>query len=182
MLRIYGLGGVAVPARSATEEVDIDEVAELEVPGAGVPDLVEAGVQDLVVDVRDSDNEKLSTDADDEDGQQAAARVAAARVAKAARLSQIQNDISDPNLSLAQLALITKKELETDKAEEETRRRGELMATPVDEVDNDLKGGEASNGTGSMIDQISSQLRAISSRRCACVRRHVVATLRWGDV
>jgi hypothetical protein len=182
ILRIYCPGGVAVPGRSAIEEADVDEVAEVEVPEvgsnilpqvpevgssilpqpkAGVPDLEEAGDQDLVVDVRDSDSEKLSTDSDDPEGLQAEAHVEAWRVAKAARLSQIQNDISDPNLSLAQLADITKKELETDKAEEETRQRGELdVAKPVDEMDNDLRGDETRHDNDPMIDRISSHLRA----------------------
>jgi hypothetical protein len=159
MLRIYGPGGVAVPAWPALE-VDLDEVADVEVPETGVQDLEASGVRDLVEVARDCESDGASADSDAEGDQQAAARVEAARIARAARLSRLQEDIR-PNMSLAQIAILTREELETDKAEEETRQRPELdMAKPVCPVDNDFKGDEASIDAGSMIDQISSQLRA----------------------
>jgi hypothetical protein len=175
MLRIYGPGGVAVPARSALERVDLDEVADVEVPETVVQDLEETRVQDLV-EAHDSDSESISTDSDDEDGQQAAARVAAARVAKAASLSRLQEDISDPNMSFAQIA---KKELETDDAEEETHQHAELdVAKPVEPVDNDRKGDKASTDAGSMIGQISSQLRANTLRNKVAME-HINVNTDW---
>jgi hypothetical protein len=71
MLRIYGPGGVAAPARSALE-ADLDEVAEVAEVEVQEPERDRTRVQDHV-EAHDSESERASTDSDDEE---AASRVA----------------------------------------------------------------------------------------------------------
>jgi hypothetical protein len=80
---------------------------------------------------------------------------------RAARLSRLQEAISSPHMSFEKIAILTKKELQTDRTEQEKRQRAELdVAKPVEPADNDLKGDKADIDAGSIVDRISSPLHA----------------------
>jgi hypothetical protein len=64
-------------------------------------------------------------------------------------------------MSFEKIAILTKKELQTDRTEQEKRQRAELdVAKPVEPADNDLKGDKADIDAGSIVDRISSPLHA----------------------